>query len=70
MLTNDDLKKIGEVVEIKLEPIKKDIKLLKNGHKRIRKDLSLVLKFLDGERVSHSRRIKRIEDHLHLSPIE
>jgi hypothetical protein len=98
MLTNDDLRKIGEVFdqrldlkleekletkleekletkleakfEEKLAPIKKDIKTLKNNDKKIRKDLSMVLKYLDGERAAHDRRIARIEDHLSLSPLE
>lgn len=74
MLTSDDLKKIGEVVDQrfdeKLEPIKKDIKSLKNGQKKLRKDLSLVLKYSDGASANHEKRITRIEDHLHLPSIE
>jgi len=74
MLTNNDLQKIGELIEQKLEqkfdqklePIKKDIKSLKNSHRRLRKDLSLILKHLDGARASHEKRITRLEDHLHL----
>ena len=70
MLTNDDLKKIGDLIDQKLEskleqkleekleskfdeklgPVKKDIKTLKNSDKKIRKDLRLILKYLDGER--------------------
>ncbi len=102
MLTNDDLKKIGDLIdqrlEVKLEekleskleekleskleekletkfeeklaPLKKDIQSLKNSDKKIRKDLKLVLNYLDKERVSHHRRITRIEDHLGLKPLE
>jgi hypothetical protein len=94
MLTNDDLKKIGAVIEEKLEskleeklelkleeklelkleeklePIKNDIRLLKNNNKKIRKDINSILKYLDGERASHERRITRVEDHLGLPPME
>jgi hypothetical protein len=86
MLTNDDLKKIGAVIEEKLElkleekleskleeklePIKNDIRLLKNNNKKIRKDIDSILKYLDGERASHERRITRVEDHLGLPPME
>ena len=42
--------KLEAKFEEKLEPIKKDIQSLKNGHRRLRKDFSLVLKHLDGER--------------------
>jgi hypothetical protein len=121
MLTDDDLRKIGEVfdqrLEVKLEekletkleekletkleekleakldqkldskleskfeeklaPIRydigslqKDVESLKKGSRRIRRDLSMVLKYLDGERAAHDRRITRIEDHLSLPPLE
>ncbi|HSX09112.1 MAG TPA: hypothetical protein VLF93_03090 [Candidatus Saccharimonadales bacterium] len=94
MLTNDDLRKIGDLIderlEIKLEekletkleeklerkfeeklaPIKKDIQTLKKSDKAIRKDLKVILRYLDRERAIHDRRITRIEDHLHLAPLE
>ena len=78
MLTNDDLRKIGNLIderlelkleekfEQKLQPIKKDVKSLKNSHRKLRKDFSIILKHLDGARVSHEKRITRLEDHLHL----
>lgn len=47
MLTDDDLRKIraevDESVSTQLKPIKKDTK-------KLRKDLNMVLKYLDGER--------------------
>jgi archaellum component FlaC len=92
MLTVDDLRKIGELVDqrlevkldSKLEPIKKDIltikedisglkkdiKSLKSSDRRISKDLGLVLKYSDGARANHEKRITQIEDHLHLSSME
>jgi len=61
MLTNDDLRKIGELIDQKLEqkfdekfePIKEDIRILKKNDKKLRKDLNLILKHFDGERVYH-----------------
>jgi len=104
MLTNDDLRKIGDLIdqrfevkleqkleekleqkfEEKLEPIrgdiltikdnisvlKKDIKSLKNSDRKIRKDLNLILKYSDGARADHEKRIIRLEDNSHLSPME
>ncbi len=69
MLTKDDLEKIGEVIDQrlevkleekleskleeklnvkfdeKLEPIKKEIKTLKNNDRKIRKDLNLIFRW-------------------------
>jgi SMC interacting uncharacterized protein involved in chromosome segregation len=91
MLTGDDLQKIGELIDQKLEQkfdeklepikndilmikeditgLKKDIKSLKNSDRKIRKDLSLVLKYSDGARADHEKRITRLEHHLHLPSI-
>jgi hypothetical protein len=86
MLTNDDLRKIGKLIderlEVKLEekleskleeklsPIRKDIQSLKRNDRAIRKEMRLILRYLDRERVSHDKRITRIEDRLRLSPLE
>lgn len=42
-LTHDDLTAIGQVIDEKLEPVKKDIKVLKRDVKSIKKDLNWVI---------------------------
>ena len=51
MLTNDDLNKIGQIIDEKLDN-KFDLKLkpLKNDLKKIRKDLEFVVGSLDKQR--------------------
>ena len=67
MLTKDDLKQIGEVVEEKVElkitPIKKDISILKNSVKKIQKTIDVVAKVLDRADVVLNKRVKRLEEH-------
>lgn len=40
---------------------------LEKGQKKIQKDLNSQINFLDKDHLSNLRRIKRIEEHLHLS---
>lgn len=67
MLTEDDLRKIGEIidqkVEVRLKPVKKDIK-------KLNKNQDVMLSMLDREQMMQSRRIKRLEKHLGLPPFE
>lgn len=86
MLTDDDLRKIGELVDEKLEtkleekletkfeeklaPIRKDIQSLKKNDRAIRKEMRLILRYLDRERVSHDKRITRIEEYLGLPVLD
>lgn len=69
MLTKSDLNQIGNVVDEKLEPVKKDIKYLKKKVNRIDKTLDLVVKKYDEEDVRVQKRVKRIETHLGLTPL-
>ena len=60
MLTSNDLKQISGIVKKETDPIKKSVA-------KIDKKLDFSIKFLDRE---YSKRIKRLEDHAHLSPLE
>ncbi len=65
MLTNDDLKKIGQVVEEKIDGrLKKELRSIKNDINYIRKTLSVSIARFDETDVSHEKRLKKIEDHL------
>ncbi len=61
MLTADDLLKIGELVEskleLKLEPIKKSLR-------KLAKDQKLILDVLDRDIIKVRLRVERIEKHL------
>lgn len=74
MLTKNDLSQIGNVVDEKLEPVKKDltvlrkdVKYLKKKVNRIDRTLSLTVKNYDEEDVKLGRRVARIEDHIGLT---
>ena len=61
MLTSDDLSKIGELVEskleLKLEPIKKSLR-------KLSKDQKLILDTLDRDIIKVRLRVERVEKHL------
>ena len=82
MLTKNDLTRIGEVVDKKIEnrlgvelkPIKEDIGLLKKELRpikedisHIRKDMKTVINYFDREYLQLRKRVERIEAHLNLS---
>lgn len=67
MLNDDDLKKIGQVVEDKLDVrLKKELKPIKKDLSYIRKTLEVAIGRFDETDVDHEKRIKRIEDALPL----
>lgn len=84
MLTKSDLQAIKEIVDdrldIKLEPLKKDvddikkqIKPIKHIHrdvKRLLKDRDYMGKTFDEGIVHLGRRVTRIETHLKLAPLK
>lgn len=62
-LTQKDLQAIGNLMDQKLE--KNTEKILK----QMKKETKTIVKFFDKEYLGHDRRIKRIETHLDLSPL-
>ena len=66
MLTKSDLEQIGNVVDEKLEVVKKDLKYLKKKVNRIDKTVSIVVRKYDEGDVRLEKRVRRIEDHLDL----
>jgi hypothetical protein len=71
MLTKDDLNQIGNILNnalnTKLEPVKKDITILKKDVSQTRKDVKVLIAYFDREYVDLRRRIEAIEQHLGLS---
>ena len=55
-------KKFDEKFDEKFRPIRRDIQRIKN-------DLRATIRFFDKDIISHEKRIGRIEDRLHLTPI-
>ena len=84
MLTKNDLMAIEQIVKKETDPIKsnidemrtnisnlqKDMKPIKRGLRKIKKDINTVINFFDDNIIDTKRRIDRIENHLHLSPIQ
>ncbi len=66
MLTKSDLSKIGNVIEERLEPVKKDMKYLKKKVNKIDKAVSIIGKNYDQGDVELGRRMTKIEQYLDL----
>ncbi len=62
-LTNNDLQAIGTLIDQKLE--KQSQKLVR----QMKKETKQIVKFFDREYSDHDKRIKRIENHLDLPPL-
>lgn len=76
MITDKDLSKIQKmtetVMDVKLEPIKKELKTINKKLVQLHKDDEMIIKFLDGDLQDTKKRVDRIESHLHLpaSPLQ
>lgn len=56
MLTKNDLKDISELLDKKIEPLKKDVKFIK-------KTVSVLVNRTDREETQLGKRITRLEEH-------
>lgn len=63
MLTNQDLNKIGTLLDTKLGDLEKKMNL---GFRKVRRELKLIVNFLDKQDVDLQKRVIRIEQHLRL----
>jgi len=59
MLTKQDLESIAQLIDIKLKPIKADLR-------KIKRDIRIGFRFFDNEHIGLVRRVDRIEDKLNL----
>lgn len=64
MLTDSDLKRIGEIVDAKIE---KRLKPIKDDITHIRKDIKTMVNFFDREYLDLRNRVERLEAYLKLS---
>lgn len=62
--------KLEQKLEEKLEPMREDIASLKDDVRDIKKTLDTTIRFFDHTTSDHGRRIKRVEKHLALPPLE
>ncbi len=60
---------VNSALEISLNPIKKDIKIIKKDGRYLKKTVGLVVKNYDEGDNILGKRVSRIETHLHLSPL-
>lgn len=81
MLNKDDIQTIRQVVKEEvsdlIKPIKKDIISLKTDMKSVKSDIhilkqdvSYISREFDSQIIDTIRRVDRIEDHLHLPPLQ
>ena len=69
----DEVKQVvEEVLELKLDPIRKELKTGNKKLSELHKDDETIIKFLDRDITDTKKRVDRIENHLHLpvSPIQ
>jgi hypothetical protein len=74
MLTKQDLKNIGTLIDTKLETkleskFDEKLKPIKKTLKEMNNKLDTAIRFFDTSTIGHEKRIKRIEKHLDLPPL-
>lgn len=70
-LSKNDLQNIGQLIDSSLDnkleiTLSKKINPLQKDIKKIKKDLSSMLDFLDNENIRLKKQVKRIEEHISL----
>jgi len=84
MLTKKDLNDIGSLIENKINPLDKrlsqvekvvqktakDIKEMKEDLHIVKQDISYMSRTFDDAIIDTKRRVDRIDDHLHLPPLQ
>ena len=67
MLTKNDINQISGLLDsrldVKLEPIKKDIKDIKRDVSKLKRNQDTMLDLLDKEQMQQRKRIIRLEEH-------
>lgn len=65
-LTKSDLNQIGNVIEDKLKPVKKDLTDVGKRVRKIEKTVDLVIDTFDRDIIGLRKRTDRIEQHLRI----
>lgn len=70
MLTKTDLSQIQKIVNTESKKaIIQELKPLKEDITHIRKDIKTIVNYFDREYLQLRKRVERLENHLHLSPL-
>ena len=70
MLSKSDLNQIQKVVNIESKKaISQELKPIKEDITHIRKDIKTIVNYFDREYLQLRKRVERLENHLHLSPL-
>ena len=66
MLTKNDLNQISGLLDSKIEPLKKDVKVIKSDMSQLKRTQDTMLDLLDKEQMEQRKRIVRLEKHVGL----
>jgi hypothetical protein len=72
MLTNDDLQQIGKLLEplnTRLSGVEKNLATVKSDVKKVKKDVSVLIRSTNRDDMHVMKRVERIEHHLGLPPL-
>jgi hypothetical protein len=69
-MKTDNLKQISELLDRKLDPIQKDIKVIKKDLGEARNDVKVLIAYFDKEYVNLRRRVELIEEHLGINQVQ
>ncbi|MBI4130045.1 hypothetical protein HY468_01875 [Candidatus Roizmanbacteria bacterium] len=70
MLNQQDLIAIGKIIDLKLEEkLEQKLKPIKKKLTRLERLSNTIIRSFDREYIYLRKRVDRIEDHLHLSPL-
>ena len=70
MLTKSDLSQIQKIVNTESKKvITQELKPIKEDITHIRKDTKIIVNYFDREYLQLRKRVERLENHLHLSPL-
>jgi len=70
MLSKSDLTQIQKVVNFESKKvISQELKSIKEDITHIRKDIKTIVNYFDKEYLQLRKRVERLENHLHLSPL-
>ncbi len=71
MLTKNDLQALQQIVKTTVKKeVSDEIKPIHRELKKIRKDLNADISTFDSDITDTKKRVDRIEDHLHLPPLQ
>jgi hypothetical protein len=72
MLTNEDLQQIGKLLEplnTRLAGLEKNLAIVKSDVKKVKKDVSVLVRSTNREDMHLMNRVERIDHHLGLPPL-